>query len=107
MTWRWGRSSRSSPWPADIGRFTVSIRVVMPQSCQPAATGFRGVPNNQLQQFMFNETRFRMVEQKNPDRYKMLLRLAQAQVTDRYALYHQLAEPRPKHGFRQTCRHTA
>ncbi len=50
-------------------------------------------PNNQLQQFMFNETRFRMVEQKDPDRYKTLLRLAQAQVTDRYALYRQLAEP--------------
>jgi pyruvate-ferredoxin/flavodoxin oxidoreductase len=50
------------------------------------------VPNNQLQQFMVNETRFRMVEQRDPVRYKMLLGLAQRQVADRYALYHLLAE---------------
>ncbi|MGD0462223.1 MAG: pyruvate:ferredoxin (flavodoxin) oxidoreductase [Tepidisphaeraceae bacterium] len=52
-----------------------------------------GAPNNQLQQFMVNETRFRMVEQKNPDRYKMLSEKAKRQVADRYSLYHQLAEP--------------
>ncbi|MGD0540683.1 MAG: pyruvate:ferredoxin (flavodoxin) oxidoreductase, partial [Tepidisphaeraceae bacterium] len=52
-----------------------------------------GAPNNQLQQFMVNETRFRMVEQKNPDRYKMLSEKARRQVADRYALYRQLAEP--------------
>jgi pyruvate-ferredoxin/flavodoxin oxidoreductase len=52
-----------------------------------------GSPNNQLQQFMVNETRFRMVEQKNPERYKTLLESAKRQVADRYSLYHQLAEP--------------
>jgi len=52
-----------------------------------------GAPNNQLQQFMVNETRFRMVEQKDPDRYKMLLESAKRHIADRYALYHQLAEP--------------
>ncbi len=52
-----------------------------------------GAPNNQLQQFMVNETRFRMVEQKNPDRFKDLLASAKRQVADRYSLYHQLAEP--------------
>jgi pyruvate-ferredoxin/flavodoxin oxidoreductase len=51
-----------------------------------------GAPNNQLAQFMANETRFRMVEQKDPDRYKTLLESAKRQVADRYALYHQLAE---------------
>jgi pyruvate-ferredoxin/flavodoxin oxidoreductase len=52
-----------------------------------------GEPNHELQKFMVNETRFRMVEQKNPERYKTLLALAKRQVADRYALYHQLAEP--------------
>jgi pyruvate-ferredoxin/flavodoxin oxidoreductase len=52
-----------------------------------------GSPNNQLQQFMVNETRFRMVEQKNPERYKTLLESAKRQVADRYSLYRQLAEP--------------
>jgi len=51
-----------------------------------------GAPNNQLQQFMANETRFRMVEQRNPDRYKTLLEDARRQVSDRYSLYQQLAE---------------
>jgi pyruvate-ferredoxin/flavodoxin oxidoreductase len=53
------------------------------------------VPNNQLQQFMLNETRFRMVEQTDPDRYKALLELARRQVSQRYALYQQLAAPPP------------
>jgi pyruvate-ferredoxin/flavodoxin oxidoreductase len=52
-----------------------------------------GAPNNQLAQFMFNETRFRMVEQKNADRYKTLLESAKRQVNNRYSLYHQLAQP--------------
>jgi pyruvate-ferredoxin/flavodoxin oxidoreductase len=50
-----------------------------------------GVPNHQLQQFMFNETRFRVVEQKNPQRYKGLLHDAEQQVAQRYALYQRLA----------------
>jgi pyruvate-ferredoxin/flavodoxin oxidoreductase len=49
-------------------------------------------PNNQLAQFMTNETRFRMVEQKNPQRYKELLGMANSQVNQRYALYRQMAE---------------
>jgi pyruvate-ferredoxin/flavodoxin oxidoreductase len=59
---------------------------------QPALQLDSGAPNNQLAQFMANETRFRMVEQRNPERYKALLEGAQRQVADRYALYHQLAE---------------
>ena len=54
-------------------------------------------PNNQLQQFMYNETRFRMVEQKDPDRYKTLLEIAKRHIGDRYALYRQLAEPPQAH----------
>ncbi|HTW95884.1 MAG TPA: pyruvate:ferredoxin (flavodoxin) oxidoreductase [Tepidisphaeraceae bacterium] len=50
------------------------------------------VPNNQLPQFMMNETRFRMVEQKNPDRYKTLLEAAKQQVVDRHSLYQRLAQ---------------
>jgi pyruvate-ferredoxin/flavodoxin oxidoreductase len=52
-----------------------------------------GAPNNQLQQFMFNETRFRMVEQKDPTRYKTLLESARHQVNERFALYQQMATP--------------
>jgi pyruvate-ferredoxin/flavodoxin oxidoreductase len=59
---------------------------------QPPLQLDSGAPNNQLQQFMANETRFRMVEQKNPDRYKTLLEGAKRQVADRFALYHQLSE---------------
>jgi pyruvate-ferredoxin/flavodoxin oxidoreductase len=50
-----------------------------------------GVPNRQLQQFMCNETRFRMVEQKNPDRYRKLLDTATKNVADRYSMYQRLA----------------
>jgi pyruvate-ferredoxin/flavodoxin oxidoreductase len=49
-------------------------------------------PNHQLAQFMANETRFRMVEQKNPQRYKELLGLANNQVNQRFALYQRMAE---------------
>ncbi len=56
-----------------------------------------GVPNNQLQQFMFNETRFRMVEQKDPVRYKTLLQAAKQQVMDRHSLYHRLAQSPEAH----------
>jgi pyruvate-ferredoxin/flavodoxin oxidoreductase len=59
---------------------------------QPPLQLDSGAPNDQLQQFMVNETRFRMVEQKDPDRYKTLLQAAKRQVADRYALYHQLSE---------------
>jgi pyruvate-ferredoxin/flavodoxin oxidoreductase len=58
---------------------------------QPPLQLDSGTPNNQLQQFMANETRFRMVEQKNPDRYKTLLEGAKRQVADRFALYQQLS----------------
>ncbi len=58
---------------------------------QPPLQLDSGAPGNQLAQFMANETRFRMVEQKNPDRFKTLLEAAKKQVSDRFKLYHDLA----------------
>jgi pyruvate-ferredoxin/flavodoxin oxidoreductase len=77
----------SGYWP--LYRYDPRRRAAGQSSLQLDSTA----PNNQLQQFMFNETRFRMVEQRNPDRYKMLLESAKRQVADRFSLYHQLAEP--------------
>ncbi len=44
-----------------------------------------------LNNFVRNETRFRMVEQQNADHYKALMEKAEKQLKDRYALYQQLA----------------
>jgi pyruvate-ferredoxin/flavodoxin oxidoreductase len=49
-------------------------------------------PKAGIQKFMANETRFRVVEQQNPERYKMLLASAQQEVTSRFALYEQMAK---------------
>jgi pyruvate-ferredoxin/flavodoxin oxidoreductase len=49
-------------------------------------------PKGDVGQFMHNETRFRMVEQMNADRYRELLKAAKVQVQTRYALYELLAK---------------
>jgi pyruvate-ferredoxin/flavodoxin oxidoreductase len=49
-------------------------------------------PKIELAQFMHNETRFRQVEQANPEGFKRMLAQAQADVRERYALYEQLAK---------------
>ena len=41
---------------------------------------------------MRNETRFRMVEKLNPERFKMLLERAQRSTEQRFAVYEQLAK---------------
>jgi pyruvate-ferredoxin/flavodoxin oxidoreductase len=41
---------------------------------------------------MRNETRFRMVEQANPERFKHLVAAAQREATNRFAVYEQLAK---------------
>jgi hypothetical protein len=49
--------------------------------------------------FARNETRFRMVEQQNPARFKALMEEAQTDIFTRWATYEQLAlamAPRPK-----------
>jgi pyruvate-ferredoxin/flavodoxin oxidoreductase len=44
-----------------------------------------------LAQFMRNEARFRMVEQQNPERFRMLLQKAERDVRQRFAIYENLA----------------
>src|SRR5512136_993546 len=51
-----------------------------------------GHPKLDLAKFMNNETRFRVVEQQNPERYRHLLGLAQQEVTTRFTVYEQLAK---------------
>jgi hypothetical protein len=41
---------------------------------------------------MANETRFRVVHQQNPERYKTLLAAAQREVAMRFGLYEQMAK---------------
>ena len=41
---------------------------------------------------MNNETRFRVVEQMNPERFRMLLKSAQREVSTRFWVYEQLAK---------------
>jgi pyruvate-ferredoxin/flavodoxin oxidoreductase len=48
-------------------------------------------PKGKVIDFARNETRFRMVEQQNPTRFRMLIGEAQADVLTRWATYEQLA----------------
>ncbi len=55
-------------------------------------------PKVELGKFMRNETRFRLVEQQNPERFRDLLGVAQGNVRKKYALYEELARgsaPKP------------
>jgi pyruvate-ferredoxin/flavodoxin oxidoreductase len=49
-------------------------------------------PKGEVSRFMANETRFRVVQQQNPERYKNLVTAAQREVTMRYGLYEQMAK---------------
>jgi pyruvate-ferredoxin/flavodoxin oxidoreductase len=49
-------------------------------------------PKIELGSYVRNETRYRMVEQANPERFKHLLAAAQREVTNRFAVYEQLAK---------------
>jgi pyruvate-ferredoxin/flavodoxin oxidoreductase len=49
-------------------------------------------PKIDLGTYVRNETRFRMVEQQNPERFKHLLAMAQRDTTNRYATYENLAK---------------
>jgi pyruvate-ferredoxin/flavodoxin oxidoreductase len=49
-------------------------------------------PKGNVQQYTKNETRFRMVEQQNPERFQGLMVQAQAQILSRYALYENFAK---------------
>ena len=49
-------------------------------------------PKIPLGTYVRNETRYRMIEQQNPERFKHLLDQAQLDVTNRYSVYEQLAK---------------
>jgi pyruvate-ferredoxin/flavodoxin oxidoreductase len=49
-------------------------------------------PKASLREYMSNETRFRMVEQQDPERFRRLLEASQREVNSRFAVYKQLAE---------------
>jgi pyruvate-ferredoxin/flavodoxin oxidoreductase len=48
-------------------------------------------PKVDLASYIRNETRYRMIEQQNPERFKHLLAMAQREVTNRFAAYENLA----------------
>lgn len=50
-----------------------------------------GTPRGDVGKYMRNESRFRVVEQTHPERFKDLLAGAQAHIRERYALYEQMA----------------
>jgi pyruvate-ferredoxin/flavodoxin oxidoreductase len=58
---------------------------------QPPLLLDSGAPKIPVEQYMRNETRFRMVEKLDPQRFKMLSELAQRDAIDRVAVYQQLA----------------
>jgi pyruvate-ferredoxin/flavodoxin oxidoreductase len=51
-----------------------------------------GAPKVPLGTYVRNETRYRMVEQQNPEHFKKLLDQAQLDATNRYSVYEQLAK---------------
>jgi pyruvate-ferredoxin/flavodoxin oxidoreductase len=51
-----------------------------------------GMPKGKLETFLRNETRFRMVEQRDPVRFAHLLAVAQGDIAKRWALYEQMAK---------------
>jgi len=50
-------------------------------------------PKGKLADFARNETRFRLVEQQDPARFRMLMERAQRGIAERFALYQHMAEP--------------
>jgi pyruvate-ferredoxin/flavodoxin oxidoreductase len=50
-----------------------------------------GPPKGRVAEYMQNESRFRVIERANPERYKYFLKEAQAAAQKRYAVYQQLA----------------
>jgi len=49
-------------------------------------------PKGDIATYMANESRFRVVQQQDPERYKTLLAAAQKEVAFRYGIYEQLAK---------------
>ena len=51
-----------------------------------------GAPKIPMLQYVRNETRYRMIEQQNPEHFKKLMDQAQLDTTNRYSVYEQLAK---------------
>ncbi|MCK4305040.1 MAG: pyruvate:ferredoxin (flavodoxin) oxidoreductase, partial [Candidatus Eisenbacteria sp.] len=51
-----------------------------------------GDPKIPVTEYMGNETRFRMIEKQNPERFKMLMEMAQHEQKKRWAMYKHMAE---------------
>ncbi|MCM2250343.1 MAG: thiamine pyrophosphate-dependent enzyme, partial [Geothrix sp.] len=51
-----------------------------------------GAPKVPMLQYVRNETRYRMIEQQNPEHFKKLMDQAQLDTTNRYSVYEQLAK---------------
>ncbi len=51
-----------------------------------------GDPKVSLREYVSNETRFRMVEQQNPERFRHLIESAQRETLTRFSVYKQIAE---------------
>jgi pyruvate-ferredoxin/flavodoxin oxidoreductase len=63
-------------------------------------------PKGDVGKYMANETRFRVVKQQKPERYRHLLELAQHEVTTRFGIYEQLAKLSVPNGQSGTARPT-
>nr|WP_306672151.1 pyruvate:ferredoxin (flavodoxin) oxidoreductase [Geothrix sp. SG10] len=51
-----------------------------------------GAPKVPMLQYVRNETRYRMIEQQNPEHFQKLMAQAQLDTTNRYSVYEQLAK---------------
>ncbi len=51
-----------------------------------------GAPKVSMMDYVRNETRYRMIEQQNPEGFKKLMAQAQLDTTNRYSVYEQLAK---------------
>ncbi len=63
-------------------------------------------PKGDVAKYMANETRFRVVQQQNPERFKQLLALEQHEVATRFSIYEQLAKLSVPNGQSGTARPT-
>jgi pyruvate-ferredoxin/flavodoxin oxidoreductase len=62
---------------------------------EPALQLDSGAPTPTLAQYMRGETRFRMVEQADPGRYRSLVAQTEREIRERWSVLEQLAAPRP------------
>jgi len=85
-----GSTSRNSPSTPATGRSTGSIRGAR-RPARAARAGLAGA-QDRPGEVHGNETRYRVVEQMDPARFKMLSQHAQREVSMRFSVYEQLAK---------------